>query len=76
MIDEDHCVYSKSSRSKFVIMTLYFDDILIAGNNVEYLKDIKSWLSSNFEMKDMGDVVYILGVKISRDRSIRLLSLS
>ena len=41
-IDEDHCVYSKSSGSKFVIMTLYVDDILLAGNNVEYLKDIKS----------------------------------
>ena len=41
MIDEDHCVYSKCSGSKFVIMTLYVDDILIAENNVEYLKDIK-----------------------------------
>ena len=76
MIDEDHCVYSKRSGSKFVIITLYVDDILIARNNVEYLKDIKSWLSSNFEMKDMGNAVYILGVKISRDRSRRLLSLS
>ena len=61
---------------KFIIMTLYIDDILIAGNNVEYLKDIKSWLSSNFEMKVMGDAVYILGVNISRDCSRRLLSLS
>ena len=76
MIDEDHYVYSKSSRSKFVIMTLYVDNILITRNNVEYLKDIKSWLSSNFEMKDMGNAVYILGVKISRDHSRRLLSLS
>ena len=76
MIDEDQCVYSKSSRSKFVIMTLYVDDILVARNNVEYLKDIKSWLSSNFEMKDMGDAVYILRVEISRDCSRRLLPLS
>ena len=76
MIDEDHCVYSKSSGSKFIIMILYVDDILIAENNIKYLKDIKSWLSSNFKLKDMGDVVYILGVKISRDYSRRLLSLS
>ena len=75
MIDKDHCVYSKSSGSKFIIMTLYVDDILIVGNNIEYLNDIKSWLSSNFEMKDMGDAVYILGVKISRDHLRRLLSL-
>ena len=57
-------------------MTLYVDDILIAENSIEYLKDIKSWLSSNFEMKDMGDAAYILGVKITRDRLRRLLSLS
>ena len=37
---------------------------------------LKNWLSSNFEMKDMGEAPYILGIKISRDRSSRLLSLS
>ena len=76
MIDEDHCVYSKRSGSKFVIMTLYVDDILIAGNNVEYLKDIKSWLSSNFEMKDMGLALKILGMEICRNRSKKKLYLS
>ena len=76
MIDEDHCVYFKSSGSKFVIMTLNVDDILIVGNNVEYLKNVKNWLSSNFEMKDMGNAVHILGVKISKDRSKRLFFLS
>ena len=73
MINEDHCVYMKSSGSKFVILTLYVDDILVAGKDVN---EIKSWLSSNFEMKDMGEAAYILGIKISRNRSSTLLSLS
>ena len=68
MIDEDHCVY--------IIMSLYVDDILIAGNSKKYVNEIKEWLSSNFEIKDMGEAAYILGVKISRDRSKKLLSLS
>ena len=34
------------------------------------------WLSSNFEMKDMGEANYVLSVKILRDRSKRLLGLS
>ena len=68
MIDEDHCVYIKRSMDKFIIMSLYVDDILIAGNSKEYVNEIKGWLSSNFEMKDMGEAAYILGVKISRDR--------
>ncbi len=76
MIYEDHCIYTKRSGSKFVILTLYVDDILIAGKDLSYVNQIKNWLSSNFEMKDMGEAAYILGVKISRDRSRKLLSLS
>ncbi|KAL4311612.1 hypothetical protein GQ457_01G021040 [Hibiscus cannabinus] len=34
-----------------------------------------TWLSSCFSMKDLGEAAYILGVKIYRDRSRRLLGL-
>ena len=68
MIEEDHCVYIKRSKDKFVILSLYVDDILIAGNSMEYILEIKGWLSSKFEMKDMGEATYIFEVKISRDR--------
>ena len=34
------------------------------------------WLSSNFEMKDMGEANFVLGVKIVRDRAKSLLGLS
>ena len=57
-------------------MSLYVDDILIAGNDKDLVMDVKAWLSSCFEMKDMGEAAYILGVKISRDHSKRFLSLS
>ena len=67
MIKEDHCVYIKRSKDKFVILSLYVDDILIVGNNKEYITEIKGWLSSKFEIKDMSEAAYILGVKISRD---------
>ena len=76
MIDEDYCVYAKRSNDKFVILSLYVDDILLAGNDKEYLLSIKEWLFSNFEMNDLGEVAYILGVKIKRDRSNKLLALS
>ena len=76
MIDEDPCVYTRRDKDKFIILSLYVDDILIAGNDKEFLKGIKEWLSSNFEMKDMGEAAYILGVKISRNRSKKLLSIS
>ena len=76
MIEEDHCVYMKRFEGNFVILSLYVDGILLPGTSVKDVKTIKDWLSLNFEMKDMGEAEYILGVKIKRDRSKRMLSMS
>ena len=43
----------KVSRSRFVILVLYVDDILLATNDVAMLHDISKYLSNKFEMKDM-----------------------
>ncbi|KAK2972779.1 hypothetical protein RJ640_029704 [Escallonia rubra] len=43
------------------------------GNDMSSIVATKQWLSSTFEMKDMGEANYVLGVKIVRDRSKRLL---
>ena len=39
------------------------------GNNTEFLDSIKGYLNKNFSMKDLSDAIYILGIKIYRDRS-------
>lgn len=69
MVEGDHCIYFKSVGANFTLLSLYVDDILIASNNKEMLKEVKTWLSSTFEMKDMGNASYVLGVEIYRDRS-------
>ena len=52
------------------------DDILLIGNDIPALQGIKVWLLSQFSMKDLGEASYILGMKIYRDRSKKLLGLS
>ncbi|KAK8980508.1 hypothetical protein V6N11_081975 [Hibiscus sabdariffa] len=74
--EDEPCVYKKVSGSIISFLILYVDDILIIGNDIPTLQSIKTWLSSCFSMKDLGDATYILGVKIYRDRSRRLLGLS
>ncbi|KAK9042113.1 hypothetical protein V6N11_017192 [Hibiscus sabdariffa] len=74
--EDEPCVYKKFSGSIVSFLILYVDDILIIGNDVPTLQSIKAWLSSCFSMKDLGEAEYILGVKIYRDRSRRLLDLS
>src|SRR5256886_15915939 len=48
----------------------------MASNDKKLVEDIKVWISSQFDMKDMGEAAYVLGVKILRDRSRRALGLS
>ncbi|GJR94431.1 retrotransposon protein, putative, ty1-copia subclass [Tanacetum coccineum] len=61
------CVYQKASRSYVTFLILYVDDILIMGNNILMLQDVKSYLGRCFAMKDLGKAEYILGIKIYRD---------
>ncbi|GJX83962.1 retrotransposon protein, putative, ty1-copia subclass [Tanacetum coccineum] len=69
------CVYVKASRSYDTFLILYVDDILIMGNNIPMLQDVKSYLGRCFAMKDLGEAAYILGIKIYRDRSKQLIGL-
>ncbi|GJS24550.1 retrotransposon protein, putative, ty1-copia subclass [Tanacetum coccineum] len=72
---DEPCVYLKASGSNVTFLILYVDDILIMGNSIPMLQDVKSYLGKCFAMKDLGEAAYILGIKIYRDRSRRLIGL-
>ncbi|RVW48954.1 Retrovirus-related Pol polyprotein from transposon TNT 1-94 [Vitis vinifera] len=72
----DQCVYMKVNRSKYIFMVLYIDDILLASSDVNLLNDTKRILSANFNMKDLREAYFVLGIEIYRDRSRNLLGLS
>ena len=55
---------------------MYIDDILLVTNDLGLLSETKNFLSKNFEMKDMGEANYVIGIEIFRDRSQGLLGLS
>ncbi|GJX93896.1 retrotransposon protein, putative, ty1-copia subclass [Tanacetum coccineum] len=73
---DEPCVYRKASGSDVVFLILYVDDILIMGNNIPKLKEVKDYLGKCFSVKDLGEAAYILGIKIYRDRSLRLIGLN
>ncbi|GJV68702.1 retrotransposon protein, putative, ty1-copia subclass [Tanacetum coccineum] len=72
---DEPCVYLKASGSNVTFLILYVDDILIMGNNILMLQDVKSYIGKCFAMKDLGEAAYILGIKIYRDRSRQLIGL-
>src|SRR4051812_32176360 len=74
--EDEPCVYKKANVSKITFLVLYVDDILLIGNDIPTLHETKAWLGKCFSMKDLGDAAYILGIKIYRDHTKRVLGLS
>lgn len=73
----DSCVYYRQlSDGSFVYLLLYVDDMLIIAKNMLEIKRLKSLLSDEFEMKDLGDAKKILGMEIHRNRKVGKLYLS
>ncbi|WKA03455.1 hypothetical protein VitviT2T_021562 [Vitis vinifera] len=72
----DQCIYLKVSESKVCFLVLYVDDILLATNDKGLLHEVKQSLSKIFDMKDMGEASYVIGIKIYRDIFQGILGLS
>ena len=47
-----------------VFLVLYVDDILLIGNDVGVLSSVKVWLSSQFDINDLGEASHILWIKL------------
>ena len=72
----NHCVYFKLIGDHVIYLVLYVDDMLLVGNDKEIIRDLKTQLSSKFDMKDLGATNYILGMEIKRDQEKRKLWLN
>ena len=64
----DRCIYLKVSGSKFIFLVLYVKNILLAANDLGLLHQTKKFFFKNFEMKDMGEASYVIGIEIFCDR--------
>ena len=64
----DCCVYVKSlDDDSFIFLLLYVDDMLIVVKSMSEVNKLKSLLSKEFDMKDLGAAKKILGMEIHKD---------
>lgn len=59
---DEPCVYKLIQEGKVVFLVLYVDDILLIRNDVGRLTEVKLWLAKQFDMKDLGEATYVLGI--------------
>ena len=75
-LHSDSCVYVKRGDRSVTYVLVYVDDLLLVTDDTAQLAATKAALSARFDMKDMGEAQYILGVQIRRNRGRRQLYLS
>ena len=68
--EKDNSVYAKFKNGKFFCRILCIDDILLTSSDVNLPLEKKKFLSSSFNMNDLGEV------EIHRDRRKGVLGLS
>ncbi|CAM9435336.1 unnamed protein product, partial [Sphacelaria rigidula] len=59
-----------------IILTLYMDDLLLVGADIQVIQSIKQKLVKWFKMTDMGDVSLVLGMQVTRDRQEKTITIS
>ena len=53
---------------------MYVDDIVITGDDVKGINNLKKYLQKHFQTKNLGSLKYILGIEVARSKKSILLS--
>ncbi|XP_021735713.1 uncharacterized protein LOC110702318 [Chenopodium quinoa] len=56
------------------MILVYVDDLIVAGNDMKEINEAKMFLASQFNMKDMGELRYFLGIEVDRSEQGMFLS--
>ena len=62
----ENCLYVLKYDGELFLLSLYVDDIIIAGSNLEGIQNLEKKFTKTFDIKDLGELNHYLGVKITR----------
>ena len=69
-LKSEHCLYFYINNDEICIISLYVDDLIIAGSSKAVTDRIKMLMKKRYSMKDLGDVDEILGCRVHVDSSL------
>ncbi|XP_021836873.2 uncharacterized mitochondrial protein AtMg00810-like [Spinacia oleracea] len=63
----DYSLFTKKEGHSFTCILVYVDDLIVTGNDMKSITEAKAFLSSQFYMKDTGELRYFLGIEVDRN---------
>lgn len=72
--NSDNNLFLKQRNDQITAFIVYVDDMVVTGNDSDEREASKKYLSQEFEMKDLGDLKYFLGIEVSRSHEGIVLS--
>ncbi|KAM1012004.1 hypothetical protein ACFX2C_047285 [Malus domestica] len=67
--NSDHTLFLKRLNEKLTALIVFVDDMVVIGNDPEERSALQRYLSTEFEIKDLGSLKYFLGIEVSRSSS-------
>ncbi|WZZ15660.1 hypothetical protein YC2023_108749 [Brassica napus] len=64
----DHTLFTLVTSSGIIVILVYVDDLIITGSDKAGIKATKEFLKSVFDIKDLGEMKYFLGIEICRSK--------
>ena len=72
--NSDHTLFLKHNKEQITTLIVYVDDMIVIRKDFEERKTLQEHLAHEFEMKDLGELNYFLGIKVSRSKKSIFLS--
>lgn len=64
----DHSLFIKQQSTNITILLIYVDDVILTSNSMDEIYSVKQFLHKFFQIKDLGDLKYFLGLEVSRSK--------
>ena len=71
--DDDPWLFIRGCGDEQVLLVVYIDDEVLAGKSLQLTHQVKADMAKEFEIKDLGEAKYVLGIAINRNRELRMI---